>query len=99
MAEKSVITNLGERIRQLIADHGRLSRLCDELDGECRSLKAENRALQERIRELEHESERMRLTAGLAGTRGDRDMARARVNRLMREVDRCIALLDTPEPK
>lgn len=97
MAEKIVITNLGERIRQLIADHRRLSGLCGELTDECRRLQVENRTLQERLRELEHELGRLRLTAGLAGSRGDRDKARARVNRLMREVDRCIALLDAPK--
>ena len=35
----------------------------------------------------------MRLSEGLGGPAGDRDKARARINRLMREVDRCIALL------
>ena len=34
----------------------------------------------------------MRLADSLAGGSGDREKARARVNRLMREVDKCIAL-------
>ena len=38
----------------------------------------------------------MQLAAGLAGDRRDKEKARTRVNRLMREVDKCIALLDTP---
>lgn len=97
MAEKSVITNLGIRIRQLIADHRRLSGVCGELTAECRRLKSENRASQERIKELESELARMQLTAGLAGDGQNREKARARVNRLMREVDKCIALLDTPQ--
>jgi len=61
------------------------------------SLKAENRTLQERIRELDGELSRMQLTEGLAGGSRNRDKARARVNRLMREVDKCIALLGRPE--
>lgn len=96
MAEKSVITNLGLRVRQLIEDHRRLSGVCGELTAENRRLKIENRTLQERIRELEGEVARMQLTAGLAGERQNRDKARTRVNRLMREVDKCIALLDSP---
>ena len=36
----------------------------------------------------------MQLAEGLAGGSGNRDKARARVNRLMREVDKCIALLE-----
>ncbi len=96
MAEKSVITNLGERIRQLIADHRRLSGICGELTAECRQLKSENRTLQERIKALEGELARQQLAAGLAGDKRNREKARARVNRLMREVDKCIALLDVP---
>ena len=61
------------------------------------NLKAENRTLQERIRELDGELSRMQLTEGLAGESRNREKARARVNRLMREVDKCIALLGRPE--
>ena len=39
----------------------------------------------------------MQLTAGLAGGSADKEKARARVNRLMREVDKCIALLNKPQ--
>ena len=95
MAEKSVITNIENRIRQLMDDHKRLSDQCAELTAQRDSLKAENRTLQERIRELDGELSRMQLTEGLTG--GNRDKARARVNRLMREVDKCIALLGRPE--
>lgn len=96
MADKSVITNLGMRIRQLIDDHRRLSGVCGELTAECRRQKTANRVLQEQIRELESELARMQLTAGLAGDKQNKEKARTRVNRLMREVDKCIALLDTP---
>ena len=93
MAEKSVITNIEARIRQLIDDHKRLSESCAELTAQRDNLKAENRTLQERIRELDGELSRMQLT----GESRNREKARARVNRLMREVDKCIALLGRPE--
>ena len=47
-------------------------------------------------RELDAELARMQLTEGLAGGGRNREKARARVNRLMREVDKCIALLGQP---
>ena len=97
MADKSVITELERRIRQLIDDHKRLSGLCAELTAENGALKAENRALLERRKALENELSRAQLTAGLAGDDRNRDKARARVNQLMREVDKCIALLSTAE--
>ena len=97
MAEKSVITNIENRIRQLMDDHKRLSDQCAELTAQRDNLKAENRTLQERIRERDGELSRMQLTEGLAGESRNREKARARVNRLMREVDKCIALLGRPE--
>lgn len=97
MADKSVIENIEARVRQLIGEHRRLRGLCSELTAERDSLRAENRSLAERLRELDAEVARMQLAEGLAGGSTNRDKARARVNRLMREVDKCIALLERPD--
>ncbi|WP_462353283.1 hypothetical protein [Alistipes timonensis] len=96
MADKSVITNLEARVKQLIDDHKRLSELCSELTAQRDTLRSEKRTLEERVRELDAELARMQLTEGLAGESRNRKKARARVNRLMREVDKCIALLGQP---
>ena len=96
MADKSVITNIEARVRQLIDDHKRLSDLCAELTAQRDTLRSEKRTLEERVRELDAELARMQLTEGLAGGGSNREKARARVNRLMREVDKCIALLGQP---
>lgn len=93
MVDKSVITNLETRVGQLIDDHRRLSGLCSELTAQCDALRQEKRALEERVKALDNEVARMQLTEGLAGGSRNKDKARARVNRLMREVDKCIALL------
>lgn len=97
MADKSVIANIEARIGALIEDHWRLSALCRELTAERDALKIANRAQEERIRALDAEVGRMQLAEGLSGGGRNRAKARARVNRLMREVDRCIALLEKPE--
>ena len=67
MADKSVITNLEARVKQLIDDHRRLSELCAELTAQRETLRAEKRTLEERVRELDGELARMQLTEGLAG--------------------------------
>ena len=72
MAEKKVISDFEAQIRQLIADHRRLTALCKELA-------------------------RTQLGQGLAGNAPDQSKAIARVNRLMREVDKCITLLNKPD--
>ena len=65
-------------------------------DCAARHARSEKRTLEERVRELDAELARMQLTEGLAGGGSNREKARARVNRLMREVDKCIALLGQP---
>ena len=55
-----------------------MSESCAELTAQRDNLKAENRTLQERIRELDGELSRMQLTEGLAGESRNREKARAR---------------------
>ena len=97
MADKSVIGNIEARVRRLMDEHRKATVLCAELTAQRDSLRAENRSLQEKVRELDAELSRMQLTEGLAGESRNREKARARVNRLMREVDKCIALLGAEE--
>ena len=96
MTDKSVIGNIETRVRQLIEEHRRLKQACAELTAQRDTLLDEKRTLEARIRELDAQVARMQLVEGLAGGSRDRDKARARVNRLMREVDKCIALLERP---
>ena len=96
MADKRVITNLEALVRRLIDEHRKSSGTVRELTAERDSIKAENRALRERVRSLEKDLARKELTEGLTGRSSDRDKAKARVNRLMLEVDKCIALLGSP---
>lgn len=92
MAVKTLITDIESRMRRLMDDHRRLEGLCGELTAERDALRSEKRTLQERLQTMERELSTLRLGQAMAGA-GDREKARARVNRLMREVDKCIALL------
>lgn len=97
MAVKGVIVELEGRMEQLIEEHHRLVAMCSRLVAERDSLKEEKRTLEQRVHDLDRELAKQQLTEGLAGGRADKEKARARVNRLMREVDKCIALLNKPE--
>lgn len=97
MAEKKVISDFEAQIRQLIADHRRLTALCKETTAERDVLRKENRDLQMQVKELGKELARVQLSQGLAGNAPDQSKAIARVNRLMREVDKCITLLNKPD--
>ncbi len=78
----------------LVADHKRLSRLNAELELQRERLLVERRDLQQQVAELSSELSSLRLSEALSGNGIDNERARARVNQLMREVDRCIALLN-----
>ena len=92
MAAQEIIANLAAQVRRLMAEHAKLRGLCDRMKTEGDALRKENRTL--RVRSLEEELSCVRLAEGLAGGGRNRERARARVNRLVREVDRCIALLN-----
>ncbi len=97
MAQKEIIAKLAEQVKILIEEHRLKAEQCDRLVAECKNLKEENRSLQERVKQLDSELATMQLGEGLAGDNRNRAKARARVNRLMREVDSCIALIKQQE--
>lgn len=97
MADNSVITNLEMRVQQLLEAHHRRTALCEELKQASAELKQQNRRLEEENRTLRSELSRKELAEGLSGRSSNRERARARVNRLMREVDKCIALVGSIE--
>uniref|UniRef100_UPI0040577FF8 hypothetical protein n=1 Tax=Alistipes sp. TaxID=1872444 RepID=UPI0040577FF8 len=97
MAVKSIITELSAQIERLMEEHRKLGALCEKLTAERDQLKVEKRDLEVRVRELDRELSKVQLSEGLAGGKADKEKARARVNRLMREVDKCIALLNKPQ--
>ena len=97
MTSKEAISDIGRLAGKLIEEHRLVSAHRDELAAECTSLREENRSLKEQVKRLESELSLMQLGEGLAGNSRNREKARARVNRLMREVDRCIAIASRKE--
>ena len=91
-ASKRAVDNIGRQVERLMDEHRKVSEQRDRLDGECRQLRDENRQLKEQVKRLETELTAAQVSEGLAGDERNRKKARARVNRLLREVDRCIAL-------
>ena len=73
----------------------------DNLKAECMKLKTGNEALnnklQERdatIKELEVKYERIKLSGALLGEGENAGEAKKKINELVREIDRCVALLN-----
>lgn len=93
MAEKEIVKRLREEVERLIADHEKLSRECRTLAKERDKLLGEKHRLEERVREQETHIKSLELAEVMRGGEGNVERARARVNNLLREVDRCIATL------
>ena len=93
MASKSIITHIQAQAARLIEQHEKLRAEYALLLQQRDALRAEARQREAQIRELKAEVERLRLAESLSGNTSDSTKSRARINRLLREVDKCIALL------
>lgn len=91
---RKAIDNIGSQIERLMNEHDKVVGQRDELDKECRALHEENRRLKEQVKNLETELASAQVSGGLAGDENYRKKARACINRLLREVDRCIAIAE-----
>lgn len=92
-AGRKAIENISVQIERLMNEHRKVTSQRDTLAGECRELQAENRSLREQVKRLESELSAAQVGDGLSGDGRNRKKARARINRLLREVDRCIAIV------
>jgi predicted nuclease with TOPRIM domain len=97
MAKQQIVNSLAEKVSRVIAENFRLEQQQASLEADLKRLRSENRTLREKLDAMERKVALQSLGEGLAGGAADdaaRKRARAQVNRLMREIDRCIALMN-----
>ncbi len=97
MACKSIIAHIQAQAERVIAQNEKLENDLAALVEERDTLKAQIHNQQEEIMGLKAEIQRLRLAEGLSGNSADNSKSRARINQLLREVDKCIALLAKQE--
>lgn len=92
-ANLEIINTFATRVRQLILKNRDLRKessdlhaLVDERDKEIEALKAQ-------VEKLQHDYDSLKLAKMLQLTDGDIDTARKRVNKLIRDVNKCITVL------
>ncbi len=93
----ALLDSIEKRIARLMADNRRLKDERERLSASRDRLRDDNRMLVAKVAELERRLTVAELREGFSGETADSKStkaARARVNRLMREVDRCIALVN-----
>ena len=84
----------------MTADVERLMKLHDSAMEEVATLREKSgeqsatiRSLQEQLRKAKAETEKASLHAAIAGSVSNKAAARSHINRLLREVDNCIAMV------
>lgn len=93
MPQHPIVISLRDKVLKLIEQNTSLQNELDRVVARKDRLKEDNVELTLRITEMEKRIKHLELAQGVASGREDKKLARARVNRLMREVDACIALL------
>lgn len=88
------IKNLEVLVNQLVSEHLVLKSQQQKKDEELQSLQARLRERDQEVQSLRTQLERMRLARGLAQDPNEAKAAKAKLGSLMREIDRCIALLN-----
>ena len=91
---KAIIDSLKKKVSRIIEDNRRLRSEVRELTAERDTVILEKRAAETEIRQLGRRIETLETAAGLMGNRGDSRIARLRVNKLLREIEKCLALMN-----
>ena len=85
---------LNAKIDELIAKFNNVKSDYLKLKSQNGELVAKLRENDERIKELEIKNERYRLSGALLGEGGNAVEAKRKINELVREIDKCVALLN-----
>lgn len=85
---------LRRSVEALIAEHDRLGELAAGLNNELSDARRQLAEKDEELKELQARYERAKFSGAILGSGEDAVTARRRVSELVREIDKCIALLD-----
>jgi predicted nucleic acid-binding Zn-ribbon protein len=85
---------LNKKIDELIGKYGNLRTEIKELKNENEVLRKDLQDRNEKIKELETKYERVKLSGALLGEGENAIEARKKITDLVREIDRCVALLN-----
>lgn len=95
------MSDVSGRIEALVKKLGKVSQAMGELQEENKKLKSDVKMLERELHtgkrdleSLQKEYDRLKLAKALVSNTGDKAEMKFRVNELVREIDKCIALLN-----
>ena len=90
----TVIENLARKIERIISMNSRLRKERLSLERECSRLLEKCNVQEEKIAELERRLRVLETARSMQDVSGGARTAKLRINRLLREIDNCIALMN-----
>lgn len=94
MPREDTMDQLQSKVRQLIGMYEQERAEREKLIGEKTELLEQIRLGEDRIKELEEQYNKIKFSKALIASSGDVHDAKLKVNRMVREIDKCIALLN-----
>lgn len=96
MSDESLllIRSLKDRIGRLFGEFGKVEQKNAILNDEVAVLQNRIRSLEQQLGEITNKYENLKLAKGFETGFGDNRMVRQKINKLVREIDKCVALLN-----
>lgn len=91
---KQQLTRVDELAQKLINEYSACKKDAANLQQQVSKLNHELKQKNQELQMLEHELKNVRVAQGMTTDGGDAEQARAKISALVREIDRCIALLN-----
>jgi sugar-specific transcriptional regulator TrmB len=85
---------LRRSVEALVSEHEKLIHLTADLRNELSDVRRQLAEKNEELKELQTKYERAKFSGAVLGSGEDASEAKKRVSELVREIDKCIALLD-----
>lgn len=96
MSEESLLLlkSLKDRVSRLFGEFGKLEQKNATLVDEVAGMHSRIKELERQLSEITNKYENLKLAKGFETGFGDNRMVRQKINRLVREIDKCVALLN-----
>jgi len=90
----NIIYEIRLKFKEIINNYNKLKQKNIELEEENKNLKENINLLNKKIKELEDKETKINLAKAILATGKDSHEAKIKLNRIVRDIDRCIALLE-----
>lgn len=89
-----MLEDIKASIEKLVSAYEAEKETSRALNEELRQAKAQNENYRKQITELEKKIDNLKLSEAFIGTSGNGEAARERIDRMIREIDKCISLME-----